>query len=83
MLYTREQLNEMSKPYFEADEKLEMIIATVDGQFFYVASRGLAHSHVLRNKLSQPVEIRKKEVFPEPMEIEVDLSKKKKIIAKN
>ena len=81
MLYTKGQLNDMSKAYFEADEKLELIIATVDGQFFYVASRGLAHSHVLRNKLSQPLEIRRSEVIETV--VDVDLSKKKKIISKN
>jgi hypothetical protein len=50
MKYSKEQIIELSKPFFEAKEDLQMMYATSDNQFFYPESKSYAYAHQSSNQ---------------------------------
>lgn len=51
MKYSKEQLIELSKPYFENKPLLAVIYATSDNQFFYPESKSYANAHASSNNV--------------------------------
>lgn len=58
MKYSKEQLIEMVKPYFE-DKKVDLLYVTEDNQVFYPNGKQQAFSHSRVYKLRTPFEIRR------------------------
>jgi len=51
MKYSKEQLIELSKPYFESKPLLAVMYATTDNQFFYPESKSYANAHASSNNV--------------------------------
>jgi hypothetical protein len=69
MLYSIEELKELSKPYFENND-IEAILCTNDGNFFYLEGKKDAENHAKSSDLLKLETINRLEVF-EPNKEEV------------
>jgi len=64
MKYSKEQLIEMVKPYFEND-KVNLLYVTEDNQVFYPSGKTQAFSHARVYKLRAPFEISRADLIEE------------------
>jgi len=76
MLYTKEQIIELSKPYFEGKPMLPYMYATLDNQFFYPEGKTYAYAHGSSNNVEVIVIVRtdvfkpiKEEKVSEPIKV--------------
>ena len=87
MKYSKEQLIEMVKPYFEND-KVNLLYVTEDNQVFYPSGKTQAFSHARVYKLRSPFEISradieaKKEVKKPAVKKEAKKAKKEELVKK-
>lgn len=51
MKYSKQELIELSKPYFESKPMLPIMYATSDNQFFYPESKSYAEAHARCNEV--------------------------------
>ena len=63
MKYTKEQLVEVSKVYFD-NEETNLLYATSDGQFFFERDLNHAKNYVFTNKSVEIIPITRLDVFP-------------------
>jgi hypothetical protein len=69
MLYTKEQIVEFSKTYFDGKPMLPFMYATLDNQFFYPESKSYAYAHGRSNNVEVVVILRTDVFKPEIKEI--------------
>lgn len=75
MKYTKEQLIEIVKPYFEND-KVNLLYVTEDNQVFYANSKVQASSHARVYKLRAPFEITRDDLVVEKANKVIEKPKK-------
>ena len=87
--YSRQELIIRAKPYFEGKNKVKVMFATEDGNFFYEAGEHFADSHSRDNKLKKfritEADLRpapKPEVKPAPAAIKIEPEVKPEPVAK-
>ena len=69
MLYTKEQIVEFSKTYFDGKPMLPFMYATLDNQFFYPESKSYAYAHGRSNNVEVVVILRTDVFKPEIKEV--------------
>lgn len=69
MLYTKEQIVEFSKTYFDGKPMLPFMYATLDNQFFYPESKSYAYAHGRSNNVEVVVILRTDVFKPEVKEV--------------
>lgn len=69
MLYTKQQIIELSKPYFEGKPMLPYMYATLDNQFFYPESKSYAQAHGVSNNVEVIIVLRTDVIKPEIKEV--------------
>lgn len=74
MKYSKEQLIEIVKPYFE-NKKVDLLYVTEDNQVFYPSGKVAAASHARVYKLKQPFEIRRSDLVVEEVEDVIEVVK--------
>jgi hypothetical protein len=69
MLYTKEQIVEFSKTYFDGKPMLPFMYATLDNQFFYPESKSYAYAHGRSNNVEVVVILRTDVFKPDIKEV--------------
>ena len=61
-MFSKEELIEQSKSYFEANDKINVIFATTDGNFFYEHAVSFANGHASGKKNIKVIRITRTDI---------------------